>query len=339
MRIGLLFALCISFLGAIAQESDCSNALFEANKLYENGKFQDAVNRLENCVKTGAISREEKLGAVRLLSISYLMLQNGDQAEKYAQELLSIRPDYKKYPFADPREFTVLLSNFKVIPKLFVGVHGGIDQFGVRVIKTYSTASTNAVFSGKLGYGAGIDLEYALNDRFSIATNPSVVSMRYAVELENIAGARKDFSEIIAALEVPLNVTGYFELADRTLFISCGAHVLSVLNAFANVESTDLESGGVLQSSTESTRYRTKTIPGLQAALGTEFPFGRGSISAALTVKTNLNNFVIPESRYDNSAFILSSNYIDSDFSLQSVGVRVGYKMPVHFSVVREKKK
>ncbi|MCB0279178.1 MAG: hypothetical protein KDD94_06740, partial [Calditrichaeota bacterium] len=132
----LLFGLIIQHVQA--QQSDCNNSLFVANNYYEAGKFSDALELLYSCFDS--ISRDEKAGAVRLMGICYQMLQNQEYAYGYAKLLLQLRPDYMKYPFADPKEFTAQLNKFEVVPKINWGLHFEVDQYAVRLIRLYTLA-------------------------------------------------------------------------------------------------------------------------------------------------------------------------------------------------------
>jgi hypothetical protein len=320
-----------------AQPSNCSDALFEGNKLYEKGAFKLTIDKLTPCYKNGFFSKKEEIAALRLISICHLMILNSAEADKYAALLLKANPEYLKYPLLDPAEFSLLLDRYEVRPRFELGVHFGLSQYGVNVIQAYGTANTSAEFNGLLGFGAGLVACYNLNEHLSLGLDPSFQSMRYRADLDNVGGSKKEYSEIISALDVPLKAFYRFNALNRLFFISGGVQNLYLMNAFANVESRSLEpnSRGVSQSSTENTPYRKRHIPGANIGVGAEFAFGKWIFSAALSGQKYFSNFVLPEKRYENSEFITRSGYIDSDWSLQSLGLILTCRLPLTYNVAQ----
>ncbi len=58
----LYFLICSLFFQLIGAQnpSNCTNALYEANRLYESGKFTDAIALLEPCALNSKLGKRKK---------------------------------------------------------------------------------------------------------------------------------------------------------------------------------------------------------------------------------------------------------------------------------------
>lgn len=337
MRKIMLAVWLLSWITVMAQ-NECHNTLYEANKLYEAGHFQEAVNSLESCVMQHKLSKSEQFDATRLLALSYIYLDKSDSARIYISKMLKMRPHYQTVHYVDPKGLTTLLNEYTVTNRLSVGVHFGSSFNQVNIIKNFSTTKTPSTYIARIGFNAGGIAEYHFNYNLSLLSDININTMSYQRELDNIAGHKKLYTEDITTIEFPLITRYSVPMNKWKINLQAGGQINIWWKSFADVQSTSLNDGSVVQSSTETKRYRRNSIYGYQLGLGLSkiSPKNHVTFCIGLRYKNYLPNVVLSEKRYDNVDFILNSQYIDSDFSLYSIGTSLSLSWPFMYSV-REK--
>ena len=105
-----LFIICL-FSYCYTQAQCGRSAMNKAIEDYDIGRFEEAIGRLENCLEDG-FNKQEMVAAYRILSVSYLEIDHLDKAYKYANDLISLQPDFATRP-EDPLRFQQLISDIR----------------------------------------------------------------------------------------------------------------------------------------------------------------------------------------------------------------------------------
>ncbi len=91
----------------------CSDVtLSDARKLYENGKFIDAIKLLDPCINKG-FNEKQKVEAYRLLAMTFIAIDSLDQAAIETGFLLQLNPTYEANLF-DPPAFISMVNSIKL---------------------------------------------------------------------------------------------------------------------------------------------------------------------------------------------------------------------------------
>jgi len=106
------FVLLQSGNEAIAQEECGDYTLNEARKLYQTGLFDDVKNILEACIADG-FNDKQKVQAYRILSMTYVALDNTTKAYEAGIQLLRINPNYEPSLF-DPPQYVQAINNIQL---------------------------------------------------------------------------------------------------------------------------------------------------------------------------------------------------------------------------------
>jgi hypothetical protein len=334
LLIILIFLSTISF-GA---ENVCNDALYTANKLYEEGKFKEAVTLLEPCLNSNSLVGNEKFDATRLLALCFINLNQMESAEIYVQRMLNLRSDYQMFHYVDPKQLTSLLNQYQVEEKLYIGGQAGLAMTQAKILKNYSPANTPSTYYSQFALSVGAMVEYKFGSNTSVLIQPSFSGINYQRELENVAGSKKLYSEQLAYFCIPLSARYYTSIGPVPLFAQAGFEAGNLIHSFADVQSTKLLDGSILQSSTETTDYRNKFLYGFNIGLGTEYVVGKLIVGANISYKQYIPNAVLADRRYDNVDFILSAQYLDSDLTFNSLGLNLTVKHPILHNVHRVNK-
>jgi tetratricopeptide (TPR) repeat protein len=115
----LLFSLiCISLVLFIASPpvysqdtGACTEQLEQAEKDYQMGKWDDAINLINNCLKQKEVSESEKGTAYRLLGLVYIAIQLEKEANEAVKNLLIMVPNYKIDPEKDPPQLKEIIDD------------------------------------------------------------------------------------------------------------------------------------------------------------------------------------------------------------------------------------
>jgi len=108
LLIFLLFSINKTF-------SQCDFAsIKEADKSYSLGSFQKVIDNLQPCVNAG-ISDTLKVEAYRLLSKTYIAIDDDSSAVDAASKLLQIQPDFQPDNLSDPLKFIELIEKLKLL--------------------------------------------------------------------------------------------------------------------------------------------------------------------------------------------------------------------------------
>ena len=114
---GLCFSLILMtflFFGFMPlQAQDCSDLTLDmAVKNYKNGKFQDVIGQLQNCLRKG-FNEKQKIEAHKLLAMTYIAVDSIENATSEVRFLLQINPNYEVNLF-DPPSFNNLVNEIKI---------------------------------------------------------------------------------------------------------------------------------------------------------------------------------------------------------------------------------
>ena len=183
LRNMLLAALLIGLLSqsSHAQSSEnegCVIVLKDAEKSYEQGKLEKIPSILEACIESG-FSKEEKIKAYRLLTLTYLFDDNKEMAEKSIENMLKLDPEHVINEAIDPIEFIYLYNEYRTEPIFTYGINGGANMTFVRLIEQYgfdnvnaiSKYDTNGTFAGGDKYYTQASIQGGLNGSMLLMKN------------------------------------------------------------------------------------------------------------------------------------------------------------------------
>jgi iron complex outermembrane receptor protein len=106
----LLFSVLLSQY--LFSQTNCGKTCLEESlKAYKTGNFNEVLDKLNPCLQSG-FDREELIQAYRLLTMTYIALDDFDRANRSVESLLQIDPKFSTTVF-DPPQFINLIDHFK----------------------------------------------------------------------------------------------------------------------------------------------------------------------------------------------------------------------------------
>ncbi len=105
--------LLILFFSNELYSQNCDwSVLNDANENYKLGNFEEIIPKIQNCINTG-FDDQQKIEGYRLLSKTYLALDNDSSARQAADKLLKINSKFQPDYLADPPKFIQIINIIK----------------------------------------------------------------------------------------------------------------------------------------------------------------------------------------------------------------------------------
>ena len=159
----LIFILFLVSANSFSQDF-CDQKLGEAEDKFEKGRFYEIPDLLTLCLNNG-FSKEEKIRAYRLLTITYLYLENQNLADQSYIELLKLSPEYIVNNEIDPRELVNHHEKFTTRPFLYLVAKAGFNYTHYNQVIDVSINNDNdgsQTEKSLTGYNVGLGAEFTL---------------------------------------------------------------------------------------------------------------------------------------------------------------------------------
>jgi len=94
-------------------QDDCKTKFTRAETAFNNGRLDETIDLLSDCVYKGKLAPADEQRAIKLLSFSYLAKDYVDQAKNTIRKLLELVPSYEPDPNQDPPDFARMVKEVK----------------------------------------------------------------------------------------------------------------------------------------------------------------------------------------------------------------------------------
>ncbi|HEY3404752.1 MAG TPA: porin family protein [Ohtaekwangia sp.] len=323
-----LFVVCESY----AQHVSCSQTLRLAQSTYEQGRLHEVPSLLQGCLTSG-FNKQEKVSAYKLLTLSYLYLEEPEKADEAMLNLLRTDPYFEINPAVDPAEFVGLYKSFRTKPIYRVGVVMGVNATRPNVTSSVETAANSeSEYTYGLAFQVGANVEIPFNEK--ITFNPSLLFQQKGFDIESKVSRGTDLEgnelyntttgrEQQTWIALPVTVQYSFTKSRFNPYIAAGISTDYCLRSDITIE-TIQDNAGAVQEKTVDIERNKINLSALVAAGGKLRIFG-GYFTGEIRYQYGLLNVNSEEKAYDNSDVVFSNNLGDSVFKLNSFSVTVGY--------------
>ena len=174
MRYFLIYSLLIFLLpiASVLAQDQCAIALSEAEDKYDQGKLYEIPEMLQSCLNDG-FTKEEKVRAYRLLTLTYLFLDYYTEADSSYLKLLKLSPEYVTNDEIDPMEIINHHEKFTTKPFYYITMGKlGFNLSHANVLIDYSMSESNNgsdKYSSVVGFHAGFGAEMVLYQNLHLA--------------------------------------------------------------------------------------------------------------------------------------------------------------------------
>jgi hypothetical protein len=336
IRNKITLMLCLISMASLAQ-NDCNNSLYESNKLFESGKLQECIDILEPCLKVKK-GKEELLESYHLLAQANQNIGNLDKANYYVKKMLLVKHDYQKFPNIDPIDFSHLVNQYSVTPKLYLGLKFGFNRSSVDLKKSYATYSSSQSYNPSTGYQVGITGDYRIKPLISL--NADILASGLSINhiVDNAGGWQQNYTEQQNYISFLASVQKHFKLSKKhTLYGDLGLGINYLYSANVFFEATNIETKSLQQATQNPIDSRNKLQTSANGIIGASMPLAQGNLSLEANFGYYFGNTVNNDKRMDDLNFIFNNQYVNDDVSLRLMMMTISYKHPVIWSISLKK--
>ncbi len=344
----LLLSFYSGILYAQEEKSDCVIKLEQAQSKYDQGRIQDVEPLIGKCLAEEGFNKTGKTQALKLLTLSYLFLEEPEKAGESMLKLLHTNHLFTVNSAIDPSEFINLYEKYRHAPLFSIGFLGGGVVSQPIITQLNSTHNLNnenrQVYTPLLGFRVGVNAEYKLKEKIyaSVALNYSFIKFEKTHEatkaISNILTDEIGFEgiETQTSIELPLMAQYYIAQTNNlTTYVSLGLAPQIMLNANypgETISYTVEGSASVTSQNIILTKDRNSFNLYAIAAGGLKLKVGEGFVHFQLRY-----SYGILQSAKEPSALVPSNPNLLWDFNesvdgfrLHNLSLSVGYTFDIY---------
>jgi hypothetical protein len=329
--ITILLAALVIANKSTAQEA-CILKLNEAEKLYDEGKIERIPELLNDCIEAG-FNKENKIAALKLLTLVYLFEDNQAKAENALLKLLKTDPEFKINRAIDPVEFIRLFDSYNTAPVFSIGITGGTTLSNPLLFETFSPYSfdeaATAYTNNGMGFVLGLKVTYHINTKFDVSFEPGISSYKFRVAEKTGDFMQTTINESLTLIDFPVN--GAYDVYKYKQFdfftelgFNYGMYLTGNLGgtlSYANNEKPDYEAPAI-----SSELIRSSHLLQAMIGVGTKMKLNRSNLQFNIQYRFGLNNLTTPENRSDfYETSMKEYMYLDNNFTNNSLILKVSY--------------
>lgn len=323
-----LVSLLLYSYQSSAQLTSCAQTLRLAQSIYEQGRLHEVTAILQNCINTG-FNQQEKVAAYKLLTLTYLFLEEPEKANESMLNLLRTDHYFEINESTDPAEFIALYKTFRTTPIYRIGGKVGANVSQPNVIESIKANEGESEYKYKFGIQVHVAAEIPL--RKNLTLNPEIGFVQRNFQYNNEV-TFTDTTFLTEGIEnqswisVPVSLQYEFKKIKFKPYISAGIETNFLLND--NLTLTRSRKGyALVEEKTFSMKDQRQNIT-LQALIsaGMRIPLGGGFVITEIRFSYGLTEANTTETAFSgNSNLPFTYGYADSVFKVNSLSVTVGY--------------
>lgn len=308
-------------------QSTCAQTLRLAQSIYEQGRLHELPHLLKPCLKDG-FSDREKVNAHKLLTLTYIYLEEPVKADEMILALLRTDTEFKVNDAVDPAEFVALYKTFRTYPIYRIGGKLGAIAAQPSVISADYADDGITEYTYNFGFAGTISSEIPLTGKMrKLSLYPEfsfqLLSFNKLSEKADTARATPS-TETQAWISLPVSVQ--YRIFENTLtnyFVSAGLSADYLLSSSTKIISNRKGSSQVPEDNFSLERNNFNS--GLLLSAGYKRKIGKGFLIAEVRYKMGLLPMSTTADTYSNSALVFDYKFVDGIFKLNTLSVSVGY--------------
>jgi hypothetical protein len=328
-----------------AQLNPCEQRHASALQLFRSGQLFEAADSLCPCIADRSLSHSLRRNILELAAKNYAFLDSNIEARSTMLELLRLDPFYKaddsipemvylrRQVITSPdQHFTFQVGGFVYTRPIILNP---MTWNGARIV----SAKYTQLIDDPWGVTASVNAGFALsrsNVDLNVGFGLSRYSFRYTALLDNALNSKTEqrgpatltYNEKHWWYQIPIflsyNLTQYDKIVHQrfTPFVSGGLMIDLLQKKSANIENASIyfASDTLTASGLSLSNYRRKVNINVLAGLGVRYHFKELFLQFEAVYTRQLKN-LISNNRYQNPTL----NYVDNDFVIQNIVLRVGF--------------
>src|SRR5687768_7941095 len=146
-------------------QSTCAQTLRLAQSVYEQGRLHELPQLLEHCLRDNGFNDEEKVNAYKLLTLTYIYLEEPAKADEMMLSLLRTDTEFKVNDAVDPAEFVALYKTFRTDPIYRIGGKLGATVSQPSVVSADYADDGTTSSTNNFGFTGSVSAEIPLSGK------------------------------------------------------------------------------------------------------------------------------------------------------------------------------
>lgn len=326
---GLLLILICGTAATYAQTA-CALTLRAARTTYDEGRLQEIPTLLEACLKSG-FTRQEAVEAYKLLTLSYIYLEEPDRANDAMLSLLRTDPYFEVNASVDAAEFIALYRTFRTWPVYRVGAKAGVNATMPNVT-AYADAieSANVTYTPVINFMSGLVFEIPVAKKLTL--NPELYfhirsfdyksALTLPGNLENLSEGK----EVQSGITLPVSLQYALAHSKLNPYVSLGLSADYLLKASITMNRLRVNANSIQERTFDVTSSRKRININAIASAGIKTRLGGGFVVAEMRLAYGLSPINETRSAFTIDDYLLFDNgYADNTISLSTLSLSVGY--------------
>lgn len=335
----------IIFLAAksFAQTSSCAQTIRLAQSIYDQGRLHELEDLINRQLGKGDCSKSEQVSLLKLLTLSYIYLEEPKLADEKMLQLLETDHYFVINEAVDPAEFVALYNTFRTTPIFRFGLNAGTVASKPYVLEFNPISEGNGEYSHRFGFDVGVISEIPITNFISF--NPALhlsiksfsnsftgINPNSTVSFSTSIGKESQYW-ISLPLQIQYHVYGSEESKAKP------KHFVTKLNPYVTAGvSFDYMANSSLQveqkrSKEQSIELRTISMSPQRELLNVSMLVGAGGkvraaggyIVGEIKFSYGLNQINSSSSLLSNQQLLFDYGYADGIFKINSVFISTGY--------------
>ncbi|MCB0820004.1 MAG: outer membrane beta-barrel protein, partial [Bacteroidetes bacterium] len=301
--VTLAIFLLLEPFSAFSQSGQCVLKLQSADRKYQSGYFDQAIDILKEAVDSCELGKDDKIVAYRIMILAYLDIDQLELADETASRIIKLDPKYTPDKLHDRADYINLFSKYSPTPVLRAGIKGGYNSNSVHADQVYSiltnvNSSALENYSSAAGFQVGLCSEVMLRKMLWLNFSPVFRSSIYSNSLRNIENTNIEYKETLNMFDLPLNARVYFLNGKLKPYAELGFQFSFLGSALG-----ELSRDGLSDIVNRQTQRKSLTY-GYLGGCGLAFHSKGSSVQVGLSYLVQPSILNVPENRYDNLSSI-----------------------------------
>ncbi len=327
----LVLVVMLAAANAVHAQSTCAQTLRLAQSIYDQGRLHELPALLHKCLSENGFNDEEKVSAYKLLTLTYIYLEEPAKADEMMLALLRADTEFKVNDAVDPAEFVALYKTFRTHPIYRIGGKIGAVATAPSIISADFVDDGTNEYTYNFGFSATVAAEIPLGKlsrKFTL--NPELAFQVLSFDATN-SGA--DPVKVTEATEtqawISLPVTMQYSLYEKgitNLFVGAGVSADYLISSSVKIFSDRGDENSTVSENTYPVMDQRKQFnSGLLFSAGYKRKIGKGYLVLEARFKMGLLPMLTKADTYENYTLVYNYHYVDGIFRLNTLSLSVGY--------------
>ncbi len=212
MKRGWLFFISILFLFSTHKVvGQCTENLNQAQEAFDNGHLYGIPALLNDCIEKGSASKQDKIEAYRLLTLTYLYIDDPIAAQNSFLALLDLDPEYR-VDSTNHIEIVHLSKEYITTPIVSGRLRGGVNMTTISTIYengTYDTNNSKEKYTPAIGFSAigSFDVHFSKWVSFSVEADVQYSTFKYSNTIFTNSNEEQNAKDLVELHEKAWNIS------------------------------------------------------------------------------------------------------------------------------------